>query len=228
MSKGKAVWNGWQGMGWDRPARVGLGWQGRPVYISVRARSARYGCSRASFAEILLRGSIASKFCMYVCMYVCMLLYVCEPTQQGRTGHLQQVDARLAEPRSELGDVQRGPEGEVFVPVLQRRHAGPHLLVRGAQNPTHAHSTHGQTHSVDHFRSETVPFPFTDRPEDLEYLVDLRVSGKQRALGHHLRQDRAHGPHVHGQRVGLAAQQDLRGAVPEGHNLQHDTTSGVK
>ena len=60
------------------------------------------------------------------------------------------------------------------------------------------------------------------RPEDLEYLVYLGVPREERALGHHLREDVAHGPHVHGQRVGLAAEKDLGGSVPEGHHLHAD------
>ena len=55
--------------------------------------------------------------------------------------------------------------------------------------------------------------------EYLEDLVDLRVPGKQRALGHHLRQDRAYGPHVHGEPVGLAAEKDLWSSVPESNHL---------
>jgi hypothetical protein len=56
-------------------------------------------------------------------------------------------------------------------------------------------------------------------PEDLEELVDLGVSGEQGALGDHLSQDGAHRPGVHGQGVGLAAQQDLGRAVPQGDHL---------
>jgi len=65
-----------------------------------------------------------------------------------------------------------------------------------------------------------------NKPEDLKELIDLTVSGEERALGDHLREDRAHGPGVHGQRVGLAAQQDLRRAVPQGHHLVRKRADG--
>lgn len=55
--------------------------------------------------------------------------------------------------------------------------------------------------------------------EDLENLVNLRVTGEQGLSRAHLRKDAAHGPHVHTGRVLPAAEQDLGGAVPERHDL---------
>ncbi len=61
-------------------------------------------------------------------------------------------------------------------------------------------------------------------PEDAEQLVNLGVTVEQRLLGEHLGKDASNGPDVHGPGVASAAQEDLRGAVPQGDNLQHKTT----
>ena len=98
---------------------------------------------------------------------------------------LDQVDPRVAQGAGEPTDLERRPHGEIFVPVLVAGHAWPDVLVGGTQDA-----------------------------EDLEELVDLRVAGEQRSLGGHFCEDRADCPHVHGQRVGLAAEEDLRWAVP--------------
>jgi hypothetical protein len=57
-------------------------------------------------------------------------------------------------------------------------------------------------------------------PENLEDLVDLRVSGEERVSPHrHLSEDRSHGPHVNGGRVMPAAEEDFGCAIPQRHNL---------
>mmetsp|Transcript_9008 Transcript_9008/g.26205 ORF Transcript_9008/g.26205 Transcript_9008/m.26205 type:complete len:292 (+) Transcript_9008:498-1373(+) len=110
---------------------------------------------------------------------------------------LEQVHAGLLEARHELANVQARPVREGRVPVLQRRAARPDLLVRRAEDA-----------------------------EDLEELVDLRVARQERALRGALGEDRANGPHVHGRRVGLAAHEDLRRAVPERHHLVRQRPDG--
>lgn len=58
-----------------------------------------------------------------------------------------------------------------------------------------------------------------DAPEDLVDLVDLTISREKRALGDHFCEDRADGPHVDGQGIGLGSEEDLRRTVPQSHNL---------
>jgi len=62
--------------------------------------------------------------------------------------------------------------------------------------------------------------------ENLVDLIDLAIPREEWPLGHHLGHNGPHGPQVHGQRVSLGAQQDLRGAVPEGHHLVCEGTDG--
>ena len=55
--------------------------------------------------------------------------------------------------------------------------------------------------------------------EDLEDFVNLGVAGEQGLPRAHLGEDAADGPHVDAGRVLSAAEEDLRGAVPECHHL---------
>ena len=57
------------------------------------------------------------------------------------------------------------------------------------------------------------------QPEDLENFVNLGIAGEERVAGDHLRNDRAHRPHVNRARVLLRAEQDLRRTVPERDHL---------
>ena len=52
-----------------------------------------------------------------------------------------------------------------------------------------------------------------------EQLVYLTVSREERLPGDHLREDAAETPGVHAGAVELGSHQDLRGSVPESHNL---------
>ena len=108
-----------------------------------------------------------------------------------------QVDAFVAQGAGEPADLQAGPDREVFVPVLQTAHARPDVFAGSAEDA-----------------------------EDLEQLVHLRVSREQGSLGGHLCEDRADGPHVHGQGVGLASEEDLGRAVPESHHLVSEGADG--
>jgi hypothetical protein len=56
-------------------------------------------------------------------------------------------------------------------------------------------------------------------PEDLEDLVNLRVTGEQRLARAHLSEDTAHRPHVDASRVLSTAEQDLRRTVPQSDHL---------
>lgn len=47
------------------------------------------------------------------------------------------------------------------------------------------------------------------QPKDLEDLVDLRVTGKERFAGAHFRKDAADGPHIYACGVLLAAEENL-------------------
>mmetsp|Transcript_56948 Transcript_56948/g.180181 ORF Transcript_56948/g.180181 Transcript_56948/m.180181 type:complete len:344 (+) Transcript_56948:281-1312(+) len=55
--------------------------------------------------------------------------------------------------------------------------------------------------------------------EDVQELLQLRVAREERGLARHLRKDAPHAPHVHGGGVVGGAEQDLGGAVPQGHDL---------
>ena len=55
--------------------------------------------------------------------------------------------------------------------------------------------------------------------EDLEDLIDLRVTHEQRLLLHQLSKDATDGPHVDAERVLALAEKDLRSSVPKGLDL---------
>ena len=93
---------------------------------------------------------------------------------------LQQVDARIRQSRAPSGQQQCGPYREVRVPVLQGGHSRPHFLVGGAQYA----AAQSQYRLRDGQASIRI---YASLPEYLEELVDLGVSGEQRALGDHLR-----------------------------------------
>jgi hypothetical protein len=63
-------------------------------------------------------------------------------------------------------------------------------------------------------------------PEDLEELVNFRVTGKQWSLGEHLSDDAANAPHVHGQGICSTAKEDLRRAVPKSDHLVSEGADG--
>lgn len=56
-------------------------------------------------------------------------------------------------------------------------------------------------------------------PENLEDLVNLRITWEQRLAGAHLGKYAAHRPHVYTRGVLPTTQQDLRSTVPQRHNL---------
>lgn len=57
-------------------------------------------------------------------------------------------------------------------------------------------------------------------PEDLEYLVDFRVTGEERIAPHnHLCKNAPHGPHVDSGRVLTGAKQDFGSPIPKCHDL---------
>ena len=55
--------------------------------------------------------------------------------------------------------------------------------------------------------------------EDFEYLVYFLVPGEKGFAGTHLRKYTADGPHIDARRILASAKEDLRGAVPECHDL---------
>jgi hypothetical protein len=57
-------------------------------------------------------------------------------------------------------------------------------------------------------------------PEDLEDLVDLRVTGEQGLAGAHLGEDGADGPHIDTGGVLAASKQNFGGAVPQCNDLR--------
>mmetsp|Transcript_28352 Transcript_28352/g.46085 ORF Transcript_28352/g.46085 Transcript_28352/m.46085 type:complete len:230 (-) Transcript_28352:187-876(-) len=83
------------------------------------------------------------------------------------------------------------------IPIRQRRHSRPHLLVGRAQ-----------------------------LPENFVDFVNLRIARKQRSLRHHLHEDGPDGPHVHGRSVRLRSQQDLGRAVPQRDDLVRQRSNG--
>lgn len=106
---------------------------------------------------------------------------------------LQQINARIPQPRHQAADLQRGPHGERLVPVLQACYAGPRLLRGRAQYP-----------------------------EDFEKLIHLAVAREEGSLGDHFGQNGSHSPHVHWQGVRLAAEENFRGTVPQSHDLREE------
>jgi hypothetical protein len=61
-------------------------------------------------------------------------------------------------------------------------------------------------------------------PKDLEDLIDLGVSGEERFAGAHFSKDSTARPHVDPSRVLAATEKDLRGTVPERHDLHAKLT----
>ena len=58
-----------------------------------------------------------------------------------------------------------------------------------------------------------------DAPEDLEDLVNFRVTSEQRLARAHFSEDAANGPHINTGRVLATTEQNLRGAVPQRNDL---------
>lgn len=56
-------------------------------------------------------------------------------------------------------------------------------------------------------------------PEDLEDLVNLRVTREQRLAGAHLSKDSSTRPHVDAGGILATAEEDLRRSIPEGDDL---------
>ena len=56
-------------------------------------------------------------------------------------------------------------------------------------------------------------------PEDLEDLVNLRVTREERLAGGHLSKDTADGPHVYACAVLTSTEEDLRCTVPKSDDL---------
>ena len=111
----------------------------------------------------------------------------------GRVYLLDEVNARVVEAVRLGDDLAQGlrlPFGEVRLEVGQLGDALPEHLVRRAE-----------------------------QAEDLEDLINLRVAREERVARHHLRHNRPDRPHIDRARVLLRAEQDLRRAVPERHDL---------
>ncbi|KAH3668729.1 hypothetical protein OGAPHI_002483 [Ogataea philodendri] len=103
---------------------------------------------------------------------------------------LQEVDAVGVQVWHRIGQVLLGPFREARLEVAQIGNVGPDLLGWGSQNT-----------------------------EDLEDLVDLRVSGKQRLAVGHLCKNASNRPHIHACRVLFTTKQDLWTSVPQSDNL---------
>jgi len=59
----------------------------------------------------------------------------------------------------------------------------------------------------------------SNSPEDLEDLINLRITGEEGLPRAHFSENAPHRPHVNAGRILTTAEQDLRGAVPEGDDL---------
>jgi len=68
-------------------------------------------------------------------------------------------------------------------------------------------------------RPDSLGWGSTDA-EDAVELVDLGVTWEEWLLGDELSENATDGPHVNADRVMLASEEDFRGTVPEGNNLQ--------
>ncbi len=124
--------------------------------------------------------------------------------------HLEQVEAGVVEVGAEGGVGVAHPLGERGLEVGVAGHAGPDVLGRGAEEAAGELElawVHGACSDTDNL------------PEDLEDLVNLGVAREQGLAGAHLGKDAADRPHVDAGGVLAAAEQNLRGAVPEGDDL---------
>ena len=99
---------------------------------------------------------------------------------------LKQVVPLCIQRRCHLVRGKPRPLGERGVPVLELGYPGPHVLVGCAA-----------------------------LAEDLEELIDLRVSGEEGPLCHHLNEDGTDSPDINGWRVRLGTEEDLGWPVPE-------------
>ena len=94
-------------------------------------------------------------------------------------------------PKVAAAAVQSPEPAGAYLVVRQAGDAGPHLLGGRAQSA-----------------------------EDLEELVNLRVSREEGAARDHLGKDAANRPHVNRAGVLAPAKEDLRSTIPQGNHLQ--------
>jgi len=102
----------------------------------------------------------------------------------------EEIEAVGVQVRHRLLEGPGLPAGEVSLVVGEGGDARPDVLGRGSKGP-----------------------------EDFENLVDFRVAREEGVAGDHLGEDAANAPDIDGDGVVLAAEEDLRGAVPEGDDL---------
>lgn len=55
--------------------------------------------------------------------------------------------------------------------------------------------------------------------KDLEQLINIGSTGKQRDAGGHFRKDASHGPNIDSSRISIGAQQQLGRAIPQRNDL---------
>jgi hypothetical protein len=131
------------------------------------------------------------------------------------------VDEVLFEEIEAIG-VERGhsrldalarPARERRLVIRELLHTRPRLLRRRAQDPARPDELSAQA-------SHGLRSAGQDAPEDLEDLVDLRVTREERvALERHLGEDAPDRPHIDCCRIVPAPEQHLRRAVPQRYNL---------
>lgn len=114
---------------------------------------------------------------------------------------LQQIDTCFVQGGHAAFQRRAAPLGERGFVVGQTLDAGPDLIAGRAESP-----------------------------EDTEDLVDLRVTGEQRATHRHLGKDTAYAPHVDGRAVVTRTEKDLWSPIPQRDHLmgvgsQWDTES---
>lgn len=121
---------------------------------------------------------------------------------------VEQIESVVIQVGDGGGDVCPVPLGERRLEVGEGRYAGPLLLGGSTQDASQCQLAHG-CGGVQEIHI----------PEDLEDLVDLRITGEQGLASTHFGKNATDRPHVHTSRVLTTTQKNLRGTVPEGNNL---------
>ena len=125
-----------------------------------------------------------------------------------QSSYLNKVDSIWRKIRNKLVDIESWPHRKSCVPIPQRRHTRPRTLRRSAQD-SNMYVNIGLMQQL-----------VASLPEYIEQLVYLRVSGKEGALGDHLRNNTTDSPHVHWQGICFAPQKYFRRSIPERYHLK--------
>lgn len=122
--------------------------------------------------------------------------------------HFQKVKTCVVEVVAQGLAVIANPLGERGLKVGIRGHAGPNIFGGGTE----------QARIVSQSSSSSVAQQH-NLPEDLEDLVNLRITREQRLARAHLGKDAAYRPHVDTSGILAATKQNFRSAVPKSDNL---------